>query len=125
MLTDNEHIRNLSSGEDFIDMISNKTSTFPDGTLNPLNGKFTPYGPAKMADAYQYIRLTVLSLDKDWNEEWYGSMLDMSKYTAFGSTSRNPVVYGSSSRIAVSADAFGDAEKIYVRMLLQSNCKKT
>ena len=117
MITDNDSIKSMTNGFEFINMVSNILPTFPDGSPNPLNGKFVPYGPEKKVDAYQYIRNE--DFDKEWNQEWYGD-LDITKYSTYGNTARDPSVHGNSSRLAVSTEAFEDAEKIYFELLFRS-----
>lgn len=117
MVEDKSSLPQLSDRDDFIKMISNDLPKFPDGQINPLDGKFVLYGPKKMSDHYQYFR------QGEWVREWYGA-LDASNYQQFGSTARNPFPAGNSSKIAVSAEAFEEAEKIYVKTMIESGCEK-
>jgi hypothetical protein len=94
-------------------LVMNQMPYFPDGRKNLLNGKFMLYGPSKIGKAYGYFFENSFYEIKDI----YAGVGDIKKYQKPTSTSRLKTKLGGSSVIAISENAFKEAESIYMKLL--------
>lgn len=98
----------------------NTMTRLPNGDINPLQGKVVRYGPDKANDHYSYISLAGFN-----NFDLFYEFLDPSVYI-FGSKKPNTIRGSpSSSRIFISPEAFLDAEKVYMNLLIDAGMVNT
>lgn len=79
--------------------------------FNKLREKVEFYGPSDIQEFYDYVHPSLGS-----NYEGYDYSLNKSDTH----TRRNPSILGNSSKISLSAKAFREAEKIYMRCLIEN-----
>ena len=103
-----ESINNLQKA------ITNNFPKLSNGKTNTLNGKFVLYGPEKQDDAYAYFSRIIREFDR-----YYPNLTDDKYNINNGSTMRTRYPLGNSSQLAISASAYLDAEKVYMKLLMR------
>ena len=84
-------------------------SKFAENLVKIFGDRVVIYGPEKMEDHYSYVSRS---------EPFYAEIQSEKKKPITSSTSRDPTPYGNASNMALSAEAFLEAEKLYMFLLL-------
>lgn len=84
-------------------------SKFAENLIKLFGNRVVIYGPDKMEDHYSYVSRS---------EPFYSELPAEKKTVKTSSTSRDPTPYGNASDMALSAEAFLEAEKLYMFLLV-------